>query len=115
MSRHHRNAARFTAPEEFYVLHEGARIDAIEFSENGMRLPDAEGRFSAGKVFTFTLVIHDGRSADGWALKADCVWVREGQAGFRFRADAHFRRTLFDRLLYLRHLGRTEVISGTEF
>lgn len=115
MLNHNRNAARFTAPEEFYVLYRGERVDAIELSETGMRLPDPEARFVADETYDFALVIHDGQNGDGWELQANCVWARDAQAGFRFRADAHFRRTLFERLLLLRHRGRTKVISGTEF
>ncbi len=115
MIRHNRNAARFTAPDEFYIIYDGARIDALEFSETGMRLPDEGGIFVAGGLFDCTLIIHDEHRRDGWTLKADCVWTRDHQAGFRFHAEAAFRRTIFERLLHLRHRGRTKVISGTEF
>ncbi len=107
-----RRAPRFEAPDSFYVLNGHERVHAVEISETGMRLAHP---FEPGQRYSFKLVIADSRGVVGWEVTASCVWSRDEQSGFRFTSDPHLSRDLFARLNRLKALGKTTIVSGTEF
>ena len=111
-----RRAPRFEAPDSFYVLRGHERVHAVEISETGMRLVSSEAHpFQQGERYAFKLVMADSRGVSGWEVTANCVWERDGQAGFRFTSDPHLSRDLFARLHRLKAIGKTTIVSGTEF
>ncbi len=107
-----RRTARFRAPDEIVLLHAGVPLAVEDVSETGMcvTLP-ADDAFKTDDRVEFKLIMRDPGDVAGWHVFAVCIWVRNGQAGFRFDADAGFSRDLYARLTRMSSERRTKVIK----
>ena len=110
-----RRTARFRAPDEIVLVHDGVRLAVEDVSETGMCVSlAATTSFERDDRIEFKLIVRDRGAVVGWHIFGNCVWVRDGQAGFRFEADAGFSREIYLLLTRMLSERRAKVINGSE-